>query len=711
MPGVMGTMRHVRNGGATATMKHFIFWRTAAHLAFTLACVGAWAQTPSPDSGASSVAAAAATTTAATLLPAEAFFKHADVLDAQLSPSGTQLAITTAAGGKRVALVVVDLGPAGKVNRAVVFSDADVTRFNWVNNNRLVFSVTDLASGSGEDRYAAPGLYGVDADGGNLRLLVARKPGPFVVEGGRSSREALPYNHQLLHVPLWPADVENEEIVVGAIDFKGHNDVAQVVPLWLNTRTGRTRFMDLKAPDGSVGWLFDSSGQARVATVRREGRHAVHWRGPGQTGWQLLSESDSLRVPFAPRHVDDAGNLYVTQQRGPQGHAVLVRYDFERRAPAEQPWVSMPGFDFNGSLLSTQRGAAAAGVRVTTDAETAVWFDSKMKALQEMVDQRLPGTVNRISCQRCGQADMVVLVRQFSDQHPGQLWLYSAASQQWRGVARVHDGIDPALMAKVDFQRIQARDGRDLPLWLTLPAGRQAGRPGPAVVLVHGGPWVRDGNWRWNPMEQFLASRGYLVISPEFRGSRGYGQAHFEAGWKQWGRAMQDDVADAVLWAQAQGLADKRVCIAGASYGGYSTLMGLIRHPALYRCGVAWVAVTDPFLMLEGSWWIQDDVSSEGRRFTLPQMVGDATADVEMLTSVSPVAQAGSIRAPLLLAFGEADQRVPLAHGKRLRDAMQKAGREPLWVTYPDEGHSWRLPQTRADFARRMEKFLAEHLK
>ena len=667
--------------------------------------MGALAQAPTPAAG------PATGTTAAALLPAELFFKHADVLDAQLSPSGMQLAITTAAGGKRVALVVVDLSPAARINRPAVFSDADVVRFSWINNNRLIFSVADLASGSGEDRYTAPGLYGVDADGSNLRQLVARRTGAVVVVGGRSGRDALPYNHELLHVPLPEPGVENDEIIVGTLVFDGRNDVTEVVPQWLNTRTGRTRFMNLKAPDGSVGWLFDSSGQARVAMVRREGRQAVHWRGPGQTDWQLLSEGNALRAPFTPRHVDDAGNLYVTQQRGPQGYTELVRYDFERRAPADVPWVSMPGFDYAGSVLITQRGASAAGVRVETDAETTVWFDEKMKAFQELVDQRLPGTINRISCRRCSEPDMVALVRQFSDRHPGQLWLYTAANQQWRAVARVMSGIDPALMASVDFQRIKTRDGRDLPVWLTLPAGREPGRPGPAVVLVHGGPWVRDGYWRWSAMQQFLASRGYLVINPEFRGSRGYGQAHFEAGWKQWGRAMQDDVADAVLWAQAQGLADKRVCIAGPNYGGYATLMGLVRHPELYRCGVAWVAVTDPFLMLEGSWWISDNISSEGRRFSLPQMVGDAKADADMLTSVSPVAQAERIRAPLMLAFGEADRRVPLAHGKRLFEAMQKAGREPLWVTYPDEGHTWRLPQTRADFARRMEKFLAEHLK
>lgn len=686
-----------------------VFWRAAAGWALALACMGATAQVPVAAPGPTATSAAAA------LLSADLFFKNRDVLDAQLSPSGTQLALTTAAGVKRVALAVIDLGPAGKVNRAAVFSDADVVRFTWVNNNRLVFSVADLESGSGEDRYTAPGMFAVDADGSNLRMLVARRPGAVVVDGGRFGREALPYNHTLLHVPLPVPDVENDDIIVGKLVSDGRNDLAEVVPLWLNTRTGRARLMNLKAPEGSVGWLFDSAGEVRVATVRLGGKRSVHWRGAGQGDWQMLAEGDLLNMPFVPRHVDDAGNLYVTQQRGPQGQAVLVRYDFERRAPAATPWVNMPGFDYNGTVLSTRRGGAAAGVRVYTDAETTVWFDDKMKRLQDMVDQRLPGSVNRISCQRCGEPDMVALVRQYSDRQPGQLWVYSAATQQWRGVAKTMAGIDPALMASVDFQRIKARDGRDLPLWLTLPIGQEVGRkparPGPAVVLVHGGPWVRGGLWQWSAMEQFLASRGYLVINPEFRGSQGYGHAHFEAGWKQWGRAMQDDVADAVLWAQAQGLADQRVCIAGASYGGYATLMGLVRHPELYRCGVAWVAVTDPFLYLEGAWWISDDISGSGRRYTLPQMVGDAKADADMLTSVSPVTQAERIRAPLLLAFGEADRRVPLAHGKRLREAMQKAGREPVWVTYPDEGHTWRLPQTRADFARRMEAFLAEHLK
>jgi dipeptidyl aminopeptidase/acylaminoacyl peptidase len=349
------------------------------------------------------------------------------------------------------------------------------------------------------------------------------------------------------------------------------------------------------------------------------------------------------------------------------------------------------------------------------DAETTVWFDEGMKQLQALVDRRLPGRVNRISCSRCGQPDTVTLVRSFSDQDPGQIWLHRGTPAEgkpaWEAVGRTMPGIDPRQMAAVDLQRIQARDGRDLPVWLTVPAGVQPGKPAPAVVLVHGGPWTRGGDWSWDPMAQFLASRGYLVIEPEFRGSTGYGEAHFRAGWKQWGQAMQDDVADALLWAQKQGLATQQACIAGASYGGYSTLMGLVRHADLYRCGVAWAAVTDLKLFVEGSWWVSDDVSGLSRRHTLPQMVGDAIQDAAMITSHSPVRQAARIKAPVLLAFGEADLRVPLAHGERMREALVKAGNEPEWITYPGEGHGWARLENKVDFARRVERFLATHLR
>jgi acetyl esterase/lipase len=678
-----------------------------AHCAVLFLLAGAnWADAQTAEVAVSSPAARASE------LPPETFFRQPDVLRAELSPSGRRLAITAAKGNDRVGLIVIELTAQAKAKRAAQFKDVDIVNFRWVGDDRLVFSVGDFGASGNDEGVAAPGLYGVDVDGTNLLQLIALRRLRGVIEGP-AGRRALEWYHQLLHVPDPASGAPADEVIVGRLEFS-RDELRTIVPRWLNVRTGLTRAFNVSPPAGQVwDWLFDAGGEPRVAVTRRGGSLTVHWRAPGQADWQQLVEADALRMPWAPLSVDDTGVLYVVNQQGPEGMAVLSRYDFERGRPAEEPWVTVFGFDFNGSILAGRRGAGAAGVRVNGDAETTVWFDDRMKQLQREADALWPANINRLSCRRCGAPDMVVLVRSYSDRDPGRLWLYREETQRWSAVATVREGIEPQAMARVDFRRIQARDGRDLPLWLTLPAGVDLARPArplPAVVLVHGGPWLRGGFFRWEPMTQFLASRGYLVLSPDFRGSTGYGDEHFRAGFKQWGQAMQDDLADALLWAQRQGLADGRACIAGDSYGGYATLMGLVRHPELYRCGVAWLPVTDPFLFLEGSWWVNDDIGASGRRYGLPEMVGDVKADREMLTRVSPVAQAGRIRAPLLLAFGEDDLRVPLAHGKRLREAMRKAGREPLWVTYPNEGHGWRQLSTRVDFALRIERFLAEHL-
>jgi len=390
---------------------------------------------------------------------------------------------------------------------------------------------------------------------------------------------------------------------------------------------------------------------------------------------------------------------------------VVAPFDFAKGKPGDT-LVNAPGFDFSGWLIGDRDGQRLLGVRISTDAEQTVWFDAGYKAAQQRADDALPGRVNRIQCRRCGTDDAVMLVRSYSDQDPGQLLLWRQADDggkgRWQRVGQVRPDIQPAQMARTDLERIRARDGRDLPVWLTRSA--TARQPLPAVVLVHGGPWVRGRHWDWQALPQFLASRGYLVIEPEFRGSDGYGQAHLRAGFKQWGQAMQDDLADALLWARQRGLASDAACIIGGSYGGYATLMGLVRHPELYRCGSAWVAVTDPFLYLDGAWWVQDDISASGRRYSLPQMVGDVDKDREMLRANSPLEQAARIQRPLQLVWGSEDLRVPITHGRRLREAMQKAGLQPDWLVYDGEAHGWRKPENQVDFARRLEAFLARHL-
>lgn len=636
----------------------------------------------------------------------EAFFRPPDIAQAVLSPDGRRLALTTARGAQRTGLAVFDLA-TGKAVRAAQFANGDVTKVHWVNDERLLFSVVDASDGSGRPA-GAPGLFAVNADGQELRQLV-RRIGRLIVsdDGGRNAR-LLEWNHVLLRVPTPRAGEANEEVLIAEVSL---DDQHRQTPLWLNTRTGRTRAVGLELPRDTVGWLSDGHGELRVALTQRDGRRGALWRGPGRQDWQPLYESGLLDAPFTVHAVDNTGQLFVTRSQGRSGDGVLSRYDFERRAPEAKPLVLTPGFSFSGQVLAEGDGEAL-GVRVVTDGESTVWFDPALKALQQEADTRFPGRINRISCRRCGQPDMVALVLSFSDRDPGRLWVYNAqpapGEKPWRAVGRVREDVKPSEMAALDFHRIQARDGRDLPVWITRSTA--AAGPLPAVVLVHGGPWVRGNVWGWHGQVQFLASRGYVVIEPEFRGSTGYGHAHYRAGFRQWGQAMQDDVADALLWAQKQGLASDKACIAGASYGGYSTLMGLVKHPELYRCGVSWLAVTDLELLLKGSWWVDDDTSSESRRHRLPETIGDLDKDADMIAAHSPVRQAARIRAPVMLAFGEDDRRVPLAHGKRMRDALREAGNEPVWLTYPGEGHGFGSLKNRVDFAERMAAFLARHL-
>jgi acetyl esterase/lipase len=646
--------------------------------------------------------------------PAAAFFQYPQVLDAQLSPDGRRLALTTAARTGRAALYVFDLQNDKAITQAASFNDTDITRFDWVSNERLTFSVTDLQAGSGESYRVAPGLFSARFDGTELRALVSRRGGPQVTSG--AARVALSWNHALLHVPAPKADTPSEEILLGEQVTDG-SELRAIVPVWMNVRTGRTRSANIEGPPGGVvGWWFNTAGEPLLALVQNGDRHVLFHRNSPTAAWRQIAEGPRERLPFYPLRVDDDGTLYVSQSRGAEGLRVVKRFDLNANQPEAEPLVSAPGFDFSGSLLGGREAeelGRTLGVRLVSDGETTVWFDPARKALQAAVDAALPGRINRMSCRRCGHPEAVVLVRSFSDQHPGELLLYRPATQAWQRVAQVQPGIDAKRSASLSLERIRARDGRDLPVWITLPAEHTAGQKHPAVVMVHGGPWVRGVQWQWNGMAQFLASRGYVVIEPEFRGSAGYGQAHLRASYKQYGKTMQDDVADALLWAQKQGLASDRACIAGASYGGYSTLMGLARHPELYRCGAAWVALTDLLLYVEGSWWVDDDISDYGRRVSLIERVGNPKVEAEraMLIAQSPIHQAENIKAPVLLAFGEADRRIPIQHGKRMREALEKAGNPPEWITYPGEGHGWRLPANRVDFAERLERFFDKHLK
>jgi dipeptidyl aminopeptidase/acylaminoacyl peptidase len=227
------------------------------------------------------------------------------------------------------------------------------------------------------------------------------------------------------------------------------------------------------------------------------------------------------------------------------------------------------------------------------------------------------------------------------------------------------------------------------------------------VAYIHGGPHARD-DFGYDPITQMLASRGYAVLQPQFRMSTGFGWKHHTAGWKQWGLAMQDDVTDGVANLVKQGIVDpKRVCIIGASYGGYATMYGLVKNPDLYQCGVNWVGVTDVKMLFTVAW---SDMRGPYMDNLGKLMHGDPKTDDAYFQKSSAIENASRIKAPVLMAYGSEDIRVPLIHGEKMRDKLLKQGNTVEWMVMVGEGHGWVKEANNIKFGESVMTFIDKYI-
>jgi dipeptidyl aminopeptidase/acylaminoacyl peptidase len=641
--------------------------------------------------------------TSSALPPVESFFENPTFGGARLSPSARYLAARTGGPGRHDVLAVIDL-ETNQLKVVAGYRDVDIDEFQWVNDERLVFTMTDKTVGQGDVRFG-PGLFAVNRDGSKLLQLADRRGQQFVSERPSGAAHKLLPWHTFAMDQQGPRDSEYIWATSPEFDDNGHEKFVNL--LRLNTVTGKATVV--MRPGQVDSWMLDQKGEPRLATGSERDKSTVYYRDPASGEWHVVATWGTYtggHGAMTPLGFGADGTLYVVARGAADTSAVHV-FDFKTGRIKPDPLVVTQGYDFDGRLLFNQDKIL--GLRMRTDALANFWLDPEMKALQEKVDKILPTTNNLISVPHRGGAPWV-LVQAYSDVVPFTYFLYNTRTGLLNKVGDSRPHIDSAQMGRQDFVRYKARDGLEIPALLTLP--RNGGAKNlPMVVLVHGGPWVRGHSWGWNAQSQFLASRGYAVLEPEYRGSLGFGARHYMAGWKQWGLAMQNDVADGVRWAIAQGIVDpKRVCIAGASYGGYATLMGLVNDPGLYKCGVDWAGVTDINLMYTGTWLEDSDLSDGYKEYGMPEMIGDRVRDAAQLKATSPIEQAARIKQPLLLAYGGADRRVPMFHGRKFYEAVRHTNPNVEWIEYPEEGHGWALEKNNFDFWTRVEKFLDKHI-
>ncbi|MCA1856805.1 prolyl oligopeptidase family serine peptidase [Massilia oculi] len=623
--------------------------------------------------------------------PATAFFSRALLADAELSPSGRYLAALSGAAGGRDKLMVVDL-QENKAQLVAGYDNIDIHQFEWVNDNRLLFNVRDKGASMGGGNSRA-GLFAVNRDGTGLRQLASRR-----AKGAEETRDMLPHHTYLLRQR---GAQDSDEVYVVNLDYTYADRQQNAELLRLNTVTGKTR--SVPRPGRVDSWLLDHAGEPRLATYSSGTRTSIHYLDPASGKWRALAEYDTQagdRNAILPLGFGPDGKLYVRSNAGKDTTA-LYTLDLATGKLGANPVLVLPGYDFSGKLV--EGGGKLLGVSVETDAPAQAWFDKDMAALQQTIDALLSGGANLLSVAARPDAPWV-LVQSFSDLQPPVYRLYNRATGKLKPVGNSRDGIDPAAMGRQEPLRYTARDGREIPAMLTLPAGG-AKKNLPLVLLVHDWPYSRGNHWGWSAEQQFLATRGYAVLEPDYRGSTGYGQAHFQAGWNQWGLAMQDDLADAARWAIAQGIADpKRICIAGAGYGGYATLIGLAQDPGLYKCGIAWNAVTNPGLLSGRNGDFFRETLEDSKAYAIRDLVGDPGK------LAAPLAQAARITQPVLLAHGNDDRYVPFYDSTRFRDALRLTNPSVEWAEYPGEDHAWQQDKTRVDFWSKVDAFLARQI-
>jgi dipeptidyl aminopeptidase/acylaminoacyl peptidase len=625
--------------------------------------------------------------------PVRDFFRTPALSGVAFSPDGKFVAGLREVRG-RINISVVDLSTR-KALFVTGFTDGDVRWVRWVNNQRLLFSMYDRQRGGGDQ--VGGGLSVINRDATDFRALADRS---WITEGQRLMPAQTRF-HSLIRDKGQPT----EDILVEVPSFQAQGQFSSNLHR-LNTSNGRNTLLTVGGPANVVDWVVDRAYVPRAAVSSREGITRVHLRDSEQAPWRVIFEfgpEDVLKSAL-PLAFDGAGNLYLSANNGAD-NAAIYRYDVKLGRLEAEPVAALKGFDLKEGLRFNADGSRLLGVDYEADREGTYWIDETLAKWQAQVDQALPNRVNRLRLPD-DTAAAPILVGSFSDREPGRYYLFNPQRGALESVAQARPWINVERMRPTQFYRYSARDGLSIPAQLTLPEG--SGKF-PLVVLHYGGPWVRPIDWAWDPAVQFLASRGYAVFMPAPRASTGFGVGLFKAGWKQWGLAMQDDVTDGVQDLIKRGVVDpKRVCIAGASYGGYLTMMGLAKEPELYKCGINWVGVTDPSFMFTVTWTDFNEVDSG--RFTLPLLIGDPQKDAEQFKRTSPVVRAAEIKQPVLMAYGALDRRVPLVNGEKMLAALKPHNKNVEWVVYSDEGHGWLKDDNNIDFWTRVEKFLAANL-
>ena len=600
------------------------------------------------------------------LIPLRDFFRNPERTAYQISPTGEAIAFLRPYENRLNVWVQPVKG--GEARQVTAVTERDITSYFWKSDQHILF----LQDSGGDENFH---LYSANPNGDNIRDLTPL-PGAQVrlVDDLHDDPDEI----------IVALNQRNREI------FDAYR---------LNVKTGELACI-AENPGNIDHWVTDHKGDIRAATTTDGVNASLLYRDSPGAAWKTVLTT-TFRESFSPQFFTfDNRRLYGVSNLGRDKSAAIeldLQTGREVQLLAENSQVDI-------SALSYSRKRKRLTLATYADWKTQrIFFDQPTKALYQELEQRLPGY--EVVVTSLNDDETIFVVRTFSDRSLGAFYLYDSPSGELTKLADRAPWLPEDQLSEMKPIEYQARDGLTIHGYLTLPQGREP-KDLPVVINPHGGPWHRD-SWTFIPEVQFLANRGFAVMQMNFRGSTGYGRKFWEAGFKEWGGKMQDDITDGVHWLIRHGIADpERVAIYGASYGGYAVLEGLVKTPDLYAAGVDYVGVSNLFTFFKTipPYWAP-------YLEMMYEMVGHPEKDKDWFQEHSPALNADKIVKPLLVAQGAKDPRVNINESNQIVEALRKRGVEVVYIVKENEGHGFQNEENRFDFYEAMEKFLNTHLR
>lgn len=616
----------------------------------------------------------------------------------KISPDGRYYAATVPSEDNSI-LVILNRADNKLMGGFGLGKNTYVEDFDWVNSDRVVFGTSRKFGGL--DRPQLTGnLYAMNADGSGKDILVGQDVN--VMSTGTHIQTKKTEMIAAFLIDDLPDDDKNVLILARPFSGDTYNRAEK-----MDVYSGR-RVPVARSPVRSARYLADGKGTIRFAWGSDlQNANKLYYRAADVSDWTKTEDWKELNNEAASDHVEiplgfSPDNRYAyLQVEQPSGPDAIVAFDTTdgSRKTVLRDAVGDPGRIIHalGKSHASPVGAFIAGGKP----HTAFFDDGSDEArLYRSLEAAFPG--NTVAITSKTSDGTLALVQVSSDRDPGNFYLFDTVNKKADFLLARRDWIHPANMSEMRPFELKARDGLALHGFLTIPHGSN-GKHLPMVVLPHGGPFFERDSWGFDTEAQLLAAAGYAVLQVNFRGSSGYGRAFTQAGAREWGGKMQDDVTDATLWAIEQGIADpQRICIYGASYGGYAALEGAAKEPALYKCAVGYVGVYDlPLMFSKG-----DTRELESGRNYLHDWIGDPS----QLGAISPVNQAARIKVPVFLAAGGEDERAPIAHSERMERALRNAGVPVETLFIRTEGHGFYTQEHRIAYYQKLLAFLSGNI-